>query len=91
MTLTTVEAMYYTGVEDRSFTARDTGQEVPFYRYTFVSDDEEGTAFNFGSRKGNLSAGIKKFDLCYPIISIQFNKDGNRITLDSIQQINDGK
>lgn len=88
MILESKEPYYFSGIEDRSFTSKE-GQYVNFYRYTFIADDEAGSALSLGSRKPLLSQGIKKFTLCYPVIELTFNKDGARALVIDLLQVED--
>lgn len=76
MKFTADEALYYTGVEDRSFQDRENGRQVNYYAYNFLTDDEEGKAMHFGSDNPLLTKDMKKFDLCYPCIEVSFNRNG---------------
>lgn len=78
-----VEAVYFGGVEDRSFVDKE-GKQVNYYRYNFLCDDEQGTPLSLGSGKPLLAQGIKKLDVVYPIIELSFSKEGPRVRLENL-------
>lgn len=87
MLVSSVDAIFFTGVEDKSFQDRETGQQVIYYKYNFVSDDEQGTPVTLNSKIGSLASGIKKFETCYPVLELTWSREGARVSLKSIERI----
>lgn len=86
MRMTAEEPIYFTGIEDRSFTSKEDGRAIQYFRYNFIMDDESGTPMHFGCEKPLLAQGLKRLELCYPSVELTYSSNGApRVKLISIE------